>query len=325
MNIYVNNEKLNFKLENEANLYDIATQIQKWANGNNQYLRQIDSDGNVFYQIDDNMKSYSIDTLKEVRFDVISPGELAIDAIENGKKFFQNIGELLNRQEETDYDLTELLEWTYNILAKSRVVLDLDYTLPAGDGTINSELEKLEDLIAELKKPDANKELIRALDLEMWDSILKKLLEQARSKSAVSVPPPEKKDLINKLQADKMGIPVLITLIEKITTDLHTGGDNLAMEQLNNLSEKLTSIVKNFQAADRFLPGSFTDISTAEGKTISEELGSLTDILRQIIETFQSRDIVLLCDLLEYELSPKLTNLQSIIDLLLKKITETIN
>jgi hypothetical protein len=330
MNIYVNNEKLGFQLEGEKSCYDIVIGVQKWAETQNRFLRQILIGEKTFYQADEALKEIPVSDSMDIHFTVVGPENLALEALNDTMVFFTNLRHLDKEGVVVKSDIPEVIQWCSNVIVKSKIILQLDYNREINGTTVNAELGKLDAFIEKLKEKknlpsDALKQFIlKGINLTAWEKILPALIEEAKLKSSVEKTKKiEPSEILRKLQADNIEIPEIITKIEMVATELHTGGDATAMQKLNEISVRLAEMIQHLQTCDSLVLPSLGTISLDGTRTIGDELILMTDIFKQIIDAFDNKDIVLICDLLEYELSPKLGTMSSIIEIVMAKLKES--
>ncbi len=330
MNIYVNNEKLGFQLEGEKSCYDIVIGIQKWAETQNRFLRQIMIGERTFYQADEALKEIPVSDSMDIHFTVVGPENLALEALNDTMVFFTNLRHLEKEGVAVKTDIPEVIQWCSNVIAKSKIILQLDYNQEIQGTTVNAELGKLDAFVEALKKKkdlpsaDLKKFVLSGVNISAWEKILPSLINEAKLKSTKekqkNIEPGE---LLRKLQADNIEIPELITKIERVATELHTGGDASAMQKLNEISVRLAEMIQHLQMCDPLVHPSLGTLIIDGDRTVGDELILMTDIFKQIIDAFDNKDIVLICDLLEYELSPKLGTMSSIIEIVMGKLKES--
>ena len=93
--------------------------------------------------------------------------------------------------------------------------------------------------------------------------------------------------------------------MENLPLDLQTGKDRQAMETLQLFTVIMGKLF-------RLLPMlSFLEIKTDSFKSLLEEIGS---ILRELLSAYESQDTVLVGDLAEYEIVPRLGSLQEALE-----------
>jgi len=273
------------------------------------------------------MKKVSIESAGDLHVETMTAETLALEALADVMIFMGKLRNRESRKLPPVRDLAEALQWCYNVISKSRVVLRLDYNEAAEGTTVNQELARFSKLIERLQEnvsaPPADDAtaaamIDRELDVERWITLLAGLKKKAEASVPLKVP--DKEDALRKLSAGLETIPELRRKIESISTLLHTGGDAVAMDQLTALSTTLVSIIQGLQSADPFLPEGLPGVRLKQGTCISDELAKLTTVFRQIVDAFDGKDIVLLCDLLEYELLPGLLVLEEILNLLVDKV-----
>jgi hypothetical protein len=327
MKIYVDGQKIDFEAGNEKTLFDVATDVQNWANASHRFIRSIRAAGADYHQVDESMKTVPVEKVDDVHFETMTAEALAAEALADVTLFFGKLKNRASLKLPQAPDIVEALHWCYNVVSKARVVLRLDYNEPAEGTTMNKELIRLNALIealrVKLEAPTTDTATVvrlvtEELDLDLWLKLLAGLQQKAAAASPAKAA--DREEALRKLSAGLMEIPELRRKIESISTLLHTGGDATAMDKLTTLSTTLTAVIQGLQAADPFLAEGLSGVRLKQGTSIADELVKLTTVFKQIVEAFDSKDIVLLCDLLEYELIPGLAVLEDVLNILIARV-----
>ncbi len=90
---------------------------------------------------------------------------------------------------------------------------------------------------------------------------------------------------------------------------LQTGRDRQAMEAVILLSDRLRELIRALTALR--LAGRLDPAATIAGEGLLTFTGGLNDVLRELQTSFENRDSVLIGDLLEYEVAPRLAGLRA--------------
>jgi hypothetical protein len=85
---------------------------------------------------------------------------------------------------------------------------------------------------------------------------------------------------------------------------LQTGRDREAMAAIVHFSELTQAMVRLMGAAE---------LNAIDGRPPQEYFGELNRILKELIEAFDAKDTVLIGDLMEYEIAPRLRKLQAVL------------
>ena len=104
----------------------------------------------------------------------------------------------------------------------------------------------------------------------------------------------------------------IIEKLEEVPVQLQTGKDREAMQsvvEFTELSQKIARIIPALQARN----GTGTSPITIDGRSIKDYYEGLNEILNEITDAFASKDVVLIGDLLEYETAPRLRQLEEFI------------
>jgi hypothetical protein len=101
--------------------------------------------------------------------------------------------------------------------------------------------------------------------------------------------------LFDAIEADLSEVPVR----------LQTGKDAQAMHTVVLAIELINKMVRIMPEYMRALPGPLIEVG---GAAMPEYYGALTDVLKELAEAFENKDGVLIGDLAEYEIRPRLAS-----------------
>jgi hypothetical protein len=85
---------------------------------------------------------------------------------------------------------------------------------------------------------------------------------------------------------------------------LQTGSDKQAMEAIVRFTELSQALVRLLDASK---------LTAIDGREPREYFGELNRVLKELVEAFDAKDTVLIGDLMEYEIAPRLRQLQAVL------------
>ncbi len=293
MTIFINGSELDFKLEKEKTLLEVLNSLESWIDGQGHQLEKIDVDGAPL--VSDNMEDWQDNPVAELgRIDLttISKVEARIGYLQALYQFFL----LLQRSlEEKNDPLLAQIASTYPDIREK-----LTHLFPAPESrSQHAFTERLDDFLTSSgifssgkvpEQPEPLIELVSKLNLIISELIreitnpLSELLTTAH--------------LLNNLVAD----------MEEVSVLLQTGKDKEAMESIirfTELSQKLLRIYPNL------MHHGIIDVTKEkiQDKPFQEFYKDFNSTLIELTNAFQVSDSVLIGDLLEYEIAPRLEEL----------------
>ncbi len=117
--------------------------------------------------------------------------------------------------------------------------------------------------------------------------------------------PADLEDLHRAMQSAVAALEGTGAELEEVSLLLQTGRDRPAMEAVIRFSDRfqeLLGLLLRLQQAGRLDPSA----ASIEGRTLESFAAGLNEALRELLQAFQNRDSVLIGDLLEYEVAPRL-------------------
>ncbi|MBU0599650.1 hypothetical protein KKD87_00790 [bacterium] len=132
------------------------------------------------------------------------------------------------------------------------------------------------------------------------------------------------KDLLAELASFKDKLNLLTKDLIDVAVKLQTGNDLKAMEAFQDDITILEDLITLTHNSGRCFNLNYSQIKVNE-KTVEEEILALKDLLKEVIMAFENKDMVMLCDLLEYELSPLMEGWLDLIDRLKEETKARLN
>ncbi len=297
MEIMINNTLLDTTLENEKYLGEVVDAVTKWLAESNMNIKEILQDGEILSM--DQTGTWWNRNISDIN-------KLDIVALTNFEKYtedlqivYQYITMLEKAIQSKNFPLASDLITDSEIIGET-----LDYFFPkhGSPGEYSGKLEQLikKSSIHKAKETKENTDLVEFLKNTAF------LLQQRIN---------EVTDPAGMLQASAKTLSDLIPEISNVSVLLQTGKDKQALDSVIafvELSEniiRLYSIIKETQAID-------LSSITVNGIAFNAFYKDFNDILKELADAFESSDTVLIGDLLEYEIVPKIDILLEYISLI---------
>ncbi|MDR0730612.1 MAG: hypothetical protein LBF63_03020 [Treponema sp.] len=121
----------------------------------------------------------------------------------------------------------------------------------------------------------------------------------------------ELEDPRRELAASETLIEALVRRLEELPLDIQTGKDRIAAETMSLFSTMAEKLIRLFNLLK--IEGFFPENITIEGAPVLEYIGEFDSTLKDLIRAYEERDTVLVGDLAEYELAPRLLQFYSAI------------
>ncbi len=293
MNISINEQKIDFTLENEQNLGEVLDGIQQWLGDSGYQISSIDCDGTTVVPGGDGAEKWKLESIDNIN-------NLDITVLSATEQYGQNLHTL--------YQYLSLLQRALS--AGNRELIqdlrnELPYIVSSIDGILGSENEYgrvLETLVAESGIHDGElKPTVQQLQ-----SYLHNLLIILQSRLSEVAQP------LTELRSTAESLRTLIPQLMDVSVYLQTGKDKAAMDSIiefTEISERLIRLYRILQNQG------IADVSSTqiEGQDFSSFYAELNDIFHELEDAFNSRDSVLIGDLLEYEVAPRTERLMEFI------------
>ena len=300
MEITLNSKPFDVTLENEKNLGELFSGISEWLNQTGYEITELIQDGVKLELYNDEWQDNLLISINNL--DIITiPGSARY--IDNLQVIYQSISLLLNA---VDKDNSPLIDDLLTELPYITGVLDMFLSKKSISDFGKEKMLNLIDAYTNSGKIESDKKNMLLEYLNNLTLILKSRIKEVTS------PYPELQETTKKLKG-------LIPVITDVALMLQTGNDKKAMDSVLHfidLSEKLIRIFPFL------VEQGYTDIRKQfiENDNFNDFYEDLNDILIELVEAFNINDSILIGDLMEYEIAPR-------IDKLLKyvKLVEKVN
>jgi hypothetical protein len=294
VHLTVNGEQVSYTLESERTLGEVVRGVQEWLAGAGFLVTDMSADGRDLLQTPaKDWGSVGVESVQELRVAAAHTGDIRI---EHWRAMDTWLGMLAD----------ELAAPTGGTAAEPAALQELLVDLPdtmkgftsnpflPGGSTAGDRLEALfrtegKSASAEAVRawPAARTEEARALIGELRAALQKRLADASRPDDALARCVPLLRDSLSKLSS--------------VSVLLQTGQDKQAME----IVIAFTDAVQMLLALVPFLAP-----NPDRGRLLSE----LTPVLRDLVAAFGAKDSVLIGDLLEYEIAPRMARLAPLLE-----------
>ena len=296
MVITLNSDPFDVTIENEKTLNELLSGLTEWLDKSGYIITDIIKDGIKLTLDKENWDNIHLDTIEKLDIKATSEVDKYISDLQT---LYQYITMLYDSVKNKNKTLTEDLLSEFPFIKSS-----MDFFFTGNHNTADKPAE-LQKLLTNFKHEDINQELI--LLLQNITLILKNRIKEISSPFTSLLETAEK-------------LKELIPEISNVAVMLQTGDDRKAINTVLQFIELSEDLIRIFPFLKEF---GYTDITQ---KSINEE--SFNDfyidfngILRELVEAFDINDSILIGDLMEYEIAPRVNKLLEYINLI-KKLKE---
>jgi len=329
LKILINDNEINFEIENEKSFSDIIESLKKWASEKDLIsMEYIVNDQE--YNIDDT-PDVKLEDIKEINFLVQSKADVVLTSLEEGIVYCDKARYYLNEAiENNKFELPEIenikygIEWLGEVYLLVADLLKIDCAvLKFKDKSLSEYIKNLlaqKEKLSELKSSDEAIKYFKNDDtFIVFKAIFKIFLmsEEMKALTINSIDSPD--EIILAFKNILEGFEEIVKNIQNAAIAFQTGKDEDGVEMLNKFIDFVYKYIRaSFQSAPLFN----VDLATVDvdGQTMEEQNSLLQDLLSEVVEIMENDDIISLADILEYEIMPAVENINSYIEILLEKI-----
>jgi len=290
MKLLINNQNVNFTLENEKNLGDVVAGINKWLKGSGFNITDLRIDDEPLnLEEKETWQGRSIDSIDTLYVNVKHITELRIANLETVLQYLNLLKKAIQDENRALYSelvpgFPFMLESLKNnfLIETNNVESD---TFPGNEILHPIPIEK----INQLEEQEKSEYLKRIKIIE--ESLVTAIRDIENPKESLNT-------LTEELKKASEGI-------SEVSILLQTGRDREAMGNIikfSNLTGRLFRILSSLSSSG-VVNINELKIGNKSSKEFYEELNSN---LKELIEAFKTNDSVLIGDLLEYEIAPRI-------------------
>lgn len=278
MEIQINNEPVDFTLENEKNLKDIVDYLETWLSEAGFVIVAMEKDDlPIGLEASGEMLATPLEKIKKLSLQARPVEELFIEHLSTVYQFFSMFQRSIEKNNHS-FSKELLKEYPY-IKNTLSLYLKKDSLWDGGD--------TLEELLTKNSDPEKN-QLINYLDT-LIAGILERIKEAAEPES--------------EIRKVSKALQTLVPEISNVSILLQSGKDKQAMAILMNFMDAMDKLLRLIPFIKRRNPELFSE----GGGELTGIIKDLNSFLNEIAEAFSVQDTVLIGDLLEYEVAPRIS------------------
>jgi hypothetical protein len=293
VNLYINDEKVDFTLESEKTLSDVVRSLEQWLACEKMVIAALAINGEPLTQTDlDEKKNLAVSALREVRVSASDFLGMEVEGLRALSGFFSALRETL---------LTKDMDRLPGLLERYAEAESMLRFLLASSGTEQAARERgaWEKLFAGTTPAMVKlwDEPTRERAVGLCDFFLKVFAEKSEQYRTVGQ---------SSLKLARETIAALRRMTERlgeVPVLLQTGKDNAAMQTIASFTEMAQLFIRLIGFV--FTPEEARRIDI-EGVDVEHYSQKLNTHLRELVEAFEKKDYILIGDLCEYEIAPKI-------------------
>ena len=299
MDIFINEEKIDFKLENETTLHEVIKGLNSWAQEDGFHIQNIYFDEKEYFESENG--SQALDSVNELKVAVKNRFEIHQ---ENLQLLYQYVSLFIKSLESGNKKLLSELKCEAEPVMKLLSEF-LEEKADSEDAVSASLLNNIISLDPDNFQTDDPGFIVLVRQL----SGLKIILQERISEFG---------DSLGELSKTVAALKLSQAEINDISVLLQTGKDKEALNCIIRFSELSQKVLRLYPILSH---SGYTVLENmiVDGKKFSEYYLDLNEILNELIEAFTANDSVLVGDLLEYEISPRLDGLINVLEEILEE------
>lgn len=281
MKIYINQDEIDFTLEKENALGEVFDSIEKWLSEQNYSITELYLDDNELLLTDrENWEALPVEDKVSFRFIALTLKELKEQNLNTILKYCRMFQLSLK---EGNLELMNELLGEYNYIEGSYSILLEDFSNSIK--THMAHLLKENGFIPEAERSEENVKIILEAFM-MLEAVIQGRLDELTQPQRSGTECYE-------------AIVALMPQMENVSLMLQTGKDKDAMNVIIRFTELFQKLLRVFT----YLPA---ETQKDHHEDLKSYIKDMSGVLKELTEAFSSEDSVLMGDLMEYEILPRM-------------------
>ena len=329
MEIRINDYPVDIILENEKYANDVVASISEWIKQKNLILSGIEIDG-MEHQVNA-IPDLLIENIDVINCFVQSKSDIVYETVNEGIVYCDRVIDFLQDIEDEPMDADELddlvagIEWLQDVFGTVSNLLGINLDdVKYRDSSVGDYVKRLDELklriakfISEMKD-DGEVDIDDLIFMNIREIFNIFLISDEMKKLIVeSIDSPDV--LINSLKEIKAHLPEQKTILESAAISYQSGNDAKGMEQLLSFINFMFHYTRTCYQISPVFDISLKDIIIGE-ESLEEKNSELQILLNETVDIMENNDMISLADILEYEITESMKNLEEYVELLLERV-----
>ncbi len=319
MDIVIEGAKLDFQLEKENNVLEVVESIEGWLSEKYEVIEELNIDGDsVLPSEKEKLEGKLVSETDVVEIKTLNHLEYAIHSLLELQDYLVRFINRLNDDNKTEMDndkkdeILDGLKWIHGILLNISRILHLDMnTVFVHDKPLSDIVTQNNVILVELDTYKYNLSVFEEImDTRLKDNLIaiKEYVPKIMNNIVFRYSNPNDltvEHICGNLEDVMATIRAFIPKIPGIGTNLQAGKQLEAYMDIKNVLAMMEILVGHLQKLEELLKIQYNEL-VVDKVNVDELNKEFNGLLQQLSVAFSNNDIVLLGDLLEYELIDKL-------------------
>lgn len=330
MDIYINNEKIEFVLENEKNAMDIVNGVADFASksATQQFITFISIDGQEFSFADEKkLSEIKLDKIQIMKIDTTDIFGISILSVSQIERFLILITDIIEGSawDDSFKKICESMDWMKEGVNQIVSIFGNEQNVLLNNKiSFYSAFDKLNNIFSDISpekypfSPEIKNQAIELKDLMF--TIIGNIKNHINALGKTF----DKEVVMNNIQTLLEEIDEILPKLANVPVLFQTGDDTEAMniiKKLANILEKSISIFVIFKENSTL----HLDKYTVREVGFEEFFNTLTGHLKELMTSIENKDSIMIGDLLEYEFVPNIEEIKNILAKIMQEAFVKVN
>lgn len=328
MEIIINQQKIDYRLQGEKTLGDIINELDRWIKDGDFIIQEVKIDSTSF-RLDGTESEKRLEFLEKSPDDVgsieiiVKPRfEMAYSTLLSISEYIKSLLASSDRFGNiNDYDtLLEGIELIWEGIDRSVNILGLkpEAIYNSGEESLKEIMDSLESLIKSYKRRFFDKEGILKLKeiLESLDDFFSDIIKLAIFENRGMFSSLDQEVMEDLLKLELRNLIILnnktINLVEEIVENLQIGNDGAGFNDISTLMEYISFTISRMERVLFSFGDTGNEILSEVKKKQREIFKDITELLKKIESSFDRMDVIEITEIIGTELKESIIELQNL-------------
>ncbi len=291
MKLKINNENIDYVLENEKTLMDVLISLSEELVKEEALITKVVVDGNEVQISDDKIKDMLVNEINEVEVFAQKKDDVIYELLFECQRLLNEVKKsLIEKKLEQKSEILEAFEW---IKETVQTIGKTGYISSSECVTVLSSVDKMIGFINTVNGGGLEVSTLISV-IDNLSNYIKAIKERIFS---IKLPGPAE---IENMIEDALKI------LPQVSESFQVGKDEEALD-------KIERVITVIEVLCNYLKRKIKDFSGEKEKEVTNLYEDLNSLLLQLLDAFENQDVVLIGDLFEYELSQRLKNFKLVV------------
>ncbi|MFC1504664.1 hypothetical protein ACFL6D_04535 [Spirochaetota bacterium] len=325
MQIFINEKKIDFKIEKEENAFEVVRALTEWLNSQQEIVEAVRIDGREYFTSDnEKLSNIPLNSIQKVEISSLLGRSYALHSLFSLEEYLHKVRSCIqeNKIEQEIDALIDGISWIKKVMTETLSILRIDFhSIVLDKQPVVSVMKEYEIAVFRMKEsPDEDKKQDLQKSNETMEKFVLHIIQIGYLKVLEEKLHAVTRESAHDLLLDTLSAAdVVAYLLKRSSENIQRGKDFEAMSFIGEIASAMNTMMVIIEKMRELFSFDLAAI-VSNGKSIEEHIASFLKVLNDITGAFEKKDYVLLSDIIEYELVENIDDLKGVIGVIQESI-----